>query len=82
MHITAALALLWIRIPPSVIYSMFDTIKRLVHRIRAAFGDSDITYGVNDIGDWWNHPQGVLQGNICGPAIWIAISSVVFRYVA
>ena len=58
---------------------MFDTIQRMIHKIRTAFGDSDITYGGDDIGDWWNYPQGVLQGNACGPAIWIALSSVIFE---
>ena len=79
VHTAAALALLRICIPPSKIHSMFDTIQRMIHKIRTAFGDSDITYGGDDIGDWWNYPQGVLQGNACGPAIWIALSSVIFR---
>ena len=51
IHIAAALALLQIGIPHSVIRSMFDTIQRMVHMIRLAFGDSDITYGGDDIGD-------------------------------
>ena len=57
---------------------MFDTIQHIVYRIRTAFGDSDITYGGDDIGDWWNYPQGVLQGNTCGPDKLITLSSVVF----
>ena len=42
---------------------MFESIQKMIHRIRTAFGDSDITYGGKDIGNWENEPQGVLQGN-------------------
>ena len=51
----------------------------MIHRIRTAFGDSDITYGGEDIGNWENKPQGVLQGNTAGPDIWSALSSVIFK---
>ena len=51
----------------------------MIHKIRAAFGNSYITYGGDDVGDWWSYPQGVLQYNVCCPAIWIALSSVVFK---
>ena len=57
---------------------MFDNIQRIVHRIRTAFGDIDITYGKNNIGDWWNYAQGVLQCNAYIPVILIALSSVLF----
>jgi len=40
IHNAAALALLRIGVPKAKIHSMFDTIQRMVHRIRTAFGDS------------------------------------------
>ena len=58
---------------------MFESIQKMIHMIRTAFGDSDITYGGEDIGDWENQPQGVLQGNTAGPDIWSALSSVIFN---
>ena len=79
IHVAAALALLSIGIPHARIHSMFESIQKMIHRIRTAFGDSDITYGCEDIGNWENEPQGVLQGNTAGPDIWSALSSVIFK---
>ena len=79
IHTAAALALLRVGIPHNTINSMFSSIQRMVHRIRTMYGDSDITYGGNDIGNWRNFPQGVLQGNACGPTIWVLISSIIFE---
>ena len=58
---------------------MFSTIQRMTHIIRTSFGDSDLTYGGEDIGDWENYPQGVLQGNTSGLAMWTIFSSVNFE---
>lgn len=58
---------------------MFSSIQKMVHRIRTTFGDSDRTYGGDNIGNWSNYPQGVLQGNASGPAVWTTLSSVVFK---
>ena len=41
----------------------------MVHKISTAFGESSISYGGDDIGDWHNYPQGFLQGNTAGPTI-------------
>ena len=79
VHTAASLALLRIGIPHTRISSMFGTIQKMVHRIKTTFGDSTITYGGDVKGDWINWPQGVLQGNASGPAIWSAISSVIFE---
>ncbi len=78
IHTAAALALLKIGIPHSRIHSMFSSIQKMIHRIRTAFGDSEKTYGGEDLGDWKNFPQGVLQDNASGPGIWTALSSVIF----
>ena len=58
---------------------MFETIQRMVHRIRTGFGDSTETYGGDDIMDWHFTPQGVLQRNASGPTIWSVLSSVIFE---
>jgi len=55
---------------------MFSTIQHMTHRICTAFGDSEITYGDKDFVDWKTAPQGILQGNASGPAIWAVLSSV------
>ena len=68
-----------IGISKSRIKSMFNGIQKMIHRIRTVYGDSDLTYGGEDMGCWENFPQGVLQGNASGPAIWAAISSVIFK---
>ena len=69
VHTTAALALLRVGIPHTKMRSMFLFIQRMVHRIRSDFGDSDIKYGGDEISDWENFPQGVLQNNASGPTI-------------
>ena len=51
----------------------------MVHCIRTAYGDSDITYGGEDIGNYKNFMQGVLHGNASVPAIWTTLSSVIFE---
>ena len=79
LHLAAALALFSIGIPHARIHSMFESIQKMIHRIRTAFGDSDIMYRGEDIGDWVNKPQGVLQGNTAGSDIWSALSSVKFK---
>ena len=58
---------------------MFNTIQRMIHYIRTDFGDSSNGYGGDDIDNWENYPQGVLQGNAAGPTIWSLLSSIVFE---
>ena len=79
LHSAAALALLRVGISHNRIKSMFASIQKMIHKIRTAFGDSEISFGGEDIGDWENFPQGVLQGNASGPAIWSILSSVIFE---
>ena len=79
VHNAAALALLRVGISHAKIECMFGSIQRMTHRIRTAFGDSDVTYGGDDFGDWKCAPQGVLQGNASGPAVWSALSSIIFE---
>jgi hypothetical protein len=58
---------------------MFSVIQRMIYRVRTYFGDSEITYSGDEIEDWLNKPQGVLQGNASGPTIWSLISSIIFE---
>lgn len=59
-------------------HSMFVSSRKMTRIIRTTFGDSTITYGDGDIGDWENGHQGLLQGNTAGPDIRSTLSSVVF----
>ena len=79
IHTAVTLALRRIGVPKSRIESMFGVIQQMTHRIRTAYGDSDITYGGDNIGDWDNFSQGILQGNTTWPDVWSALSSVVFE---
>ena len=59
----------------SATVSMFDTIQKLKHQVRTAFGDSEDTFG----GELWRDLEplmGVGQGNGAGPAIWAVISTI------
>ena len=51
----------------------------MVHRKRTAFRNSENTYGGNNIREWKFLKQGVLQGNVHGPSIWTALSSLVLK---
>ena len=82
IHTAAALALLRVGISHKRIKTMFQSIQLMIHRIRTLFGDSDITWGgedLKDLGNWENYPQGVLQGNAAGPTIWSLLSSIIFE---
>ena len=51
----------------------------MVHQIETIYGDYDITYGGDDIGNWANYTHRVLQGNTSGPTIWAFTSSIIFE---
>ena len=70
VHTAAALALIRLGIKKEKIHVMFDTIQRMSHRVRTAFGDSTTTYGGDSFKNWDNAPQGILQGNAAGPVVW------------
>ena len=82
IHTAASLALLRVGISHTKINSMFESIQKMTHRIRTLFGDSEITWGgdsLSPLDDWKTYPQGVLQGNACGPTIWTLVSSIIFE---
>lgn len=60
--------------------SMFHTIQWMSHKVKTAFGESTKTYGGESPRHKWKlPPQGVLQGNGSGPAIWSILSSNLFH---
>ena len=80
LHAPASLALQHAGTPQTEVASMFDSIQRMSHKVRTSFGDSKTSYGGNrSFKKWLLPPQGVLQGNGSGPAIWSILSSVIFR---
>jgi hypothetical protein len=78
-HTAASLALQRIGVSKTEATAMFDSIQRMSHKVRTAFGDSTMTYGGDlDKSKWKLPPQGILQGNGAGPAIWSILSSRIF----
>jgi hypothetical protein len=79
-HAASSLSLQRIGISKTEVTSMFESIQRMRHKVRTSFGDSDITHGGNwESSQWKTPPQGVLQGNGSGPAIWSILSSIIFQ---
>jgi len=72
-HIAILLALRRLGIPRPPILAMLETIQKMQHYIRTAFGESTQSYGGDP-----SKPatQGILQGNGAGPAGWFAICSI------
>ena len=50
VHTAAAMSLLRVSIPHSRIYSMFDFIQKMINITRAAYGNSEVSDGGDDIG--------------------------------
>ena len=69
LHIVAYLALRRVGVRRPKLLAMFETIQTMIHKIRTAFKDSKKSCGGDNMGDWENYTQGVLQGNTCGPQI-------------
>lgn len=77
VHSVAKMSMMRCGAPETTIDLMFDTIQRLQHFIRTAYGDSTISFGGDPKpGDAPKH--GVGQGNGGGPAIWIATNNPFF----
>ena len=81
IHAAAALELLQVGIPHLKTYAMFSTIQRVIRIIRTSFGDSKMSYGGDEIGDWQNSPQGFLQGNKSGSTIWSLLISIISEII-
>jgi hypothetical protein len=79
-HTASSLSLQCIGIAKTELSAMFDSIQQMTHQVRTAFGDSALTYGGKlDTDKWKLLPQGVLQGNGCGPTLWSILSSCIFQ---
>ena len=72
-HSVAAIAMRRMGVSKSAAETMLSTIQDLRHYIRTTFGDSAIHLDPKDVYDL---VHGIGQGNAAGPAIWVAISSV------
>ena len=78
VHTAAVIALMRLGVSCAKTTLLFSTIQKMIHRVCTAFGDSKKYYGGDDLILGENHPQGFVQGNTAGPAIWSIISSVIF----
>ena len=73
-HIVAKLALRKLGASKTGLHSMIDTIQKMRHYVRTAFGNSEHTYGT----EAHELPsQGILQGKGAGPATWSAICALI-----
>ena len=78
VHSFASLAMRRAGSEESATVCMFETIQKLKHKVRTAFGDSEDSFGGED----WRELEalmGVGQENGAGPAIWAVISTVFFN---
>ena len=51
----------------------------MINRTCTIFGNYELVYGGEDIENWDNYPEGGLKLNASGPAIWIALGSVMLN---
>lgn len=75
VHSVASMAMRRMGVGKQATQTMLKAIQQLRHHIRTAYGDSDTFQepkGTSDI------VHGIGQGNGAGPAIWLAISTVLF----
>jgi hypothetical protein len=78
VHNAASLAMQTAGISQETIRAMFQTIQLCEHKVRTAYGTSDLSYGPNYQPKYCHPIMGVGQGNGAGPQIWSIISSVLF----
>ena len=78
VHAPASMGMQRWGVPPEAAVCMLSTIQNLEHKVKTAFGLSDLTYG----GTKWQLPcHGIGQGNGAGPAIWLCVSSPIIASV-
>ena len=78
VHSAMAMALQRVGIAKETVTSMCDTLQRMIHVVRTAFGDSDDTYGGEENGSYKFPCMGSFQGNKAASQIWSIISSTIF----
>ncbi len=64
-HTPALLAMQWQGVPKSAVSCMFTKLQELKHKVRMAYGDSELPDGGLEVIPM----HGVMQGNGAGPAI-------------
>jgi hypothetical protein len=69
-HTPTSLSMQKLEVPKGPIASLFGVLQQSIHRIRTAYGDSD----VQSTSTPEDPIQGIGQGNGCGPAGWVALS--------
>jgi hypothetical protein len=70
-HVPTSLSMQRLGVPKGPVASLFGVLQKSIHRIRTAYGDSEVRF----VSDPSNPIQGIGQGNGCGPAGWIALST-------
>jgi hypothetical protein len=70
-HVPTSLSMQRLGVPKGPVASLFGVLQRSIHRVRTAYGDSETCF-VSDPAD---PIQGIGQGNGCGPAGWVALST-------
>jgi exonuclease III len=79
IHSAAGLSLQKLGMSSQELTSMFYTIQHMSHKVRTAYGDSKQSFGGARATKWKLPPQGILQGNGSGPAVWSILSSNLFH---
>jgi hypothetical protein len=81
VHAIASLSIQRQGMPEQPIVCMFTTLQNMVHTVRTAYGESENSFGSQQL---WvvgleSPPQGLGQGNGAGPGIWAVVSTPVFN---
>ena len=77
-HVVATLALRSIGIPRAPLESMLSTIQNTQFHPKTHHGVSEMSFGGQEMG-YTSKPNGICQGNGCGPQVWSSISSKMFQ---
>ena len=74
-HAPTSLSMQRLGVPKGPIASLFSVLQKSMHRIRTAYGDSEVLFTSTPE----NPIQGIGQGNGCGPAGWVALSGPIME---
>jgi len=75
VHSTVALAMRRQGVPEGVATCLFNTLQEAIHQVHTAYGDSEFTFGGEDIIPL----HGVCQGNGAGPPLWVVVSTIMLN---
>ncbi len=74
-HTPTSLSMQRLGVPKGPIASLFGVLQKSIHRIRTAYGDSEVLFTSTPA----DPIQGIGQGNGCGPAGWVALSGPIME---